>query len=163
MIGIIRRLRILLSALTLTYWISLFIIPLLYGGAGGIISIPYLWEVIFLLVYTFPFYIAFLTLGSCIIFWIFKSPQYTKGEEILNIISCAIACLIFSMIFNIERHLFFALTFSIFLILLRIITMVAYKKPIGMFSFMKQKLFWLYTALILLIISIIVFLANNKW
>ena len=71
------------------------------------------------------------------------------------------ACLIFSTIFNIKRFLYFAVALSILLALLRIITMVVCKKPIGIFSFMKQKLFWLYTALILLIISIIVFLANN--
>lgn len=151
----------LLSALTLSYWISLLIIPLLYVGTGGIISIPYLLEVLFLFLYTFPFYIAFFTLGSCIMSWMFSAPQPAKGEWILNIISCVVACLIFSTIFNIERFLYFSVALSILLALLRIIIMVVYKKPIGMFSFMKQKLFWLYTALILLIISIIVFLANN--
>ena len=159
----IRRLQMLLCSLAVSYWAGLFIIPLLllYGNAGGLISVPYLWEVLSLLLYTLPFYIAFLTLGSCIPAWISGNPQCSKGENILNIISCVVAVLILSTICNLNELLYPALAVSAFLVLLRIIIAAVYKKKTGMTSFIRQKSFWLCTLLTVLLVSVITFFASR--
>lgn len=150
----IRRLQTLLGSLTLSYWPCLFLIPLAYGKDSSLISIPYLLEVLTLLLYTMPFYIAFLTLGASISEALSKT-QSAKGEGILKCISCVVACLIFSTAFKLSSLLYPALVLSAFLLLLRICTAVIYKKKPGIFTLIKQKSFWLCTVVILLLLAVL--------
>lgn len=155
----IRRLQTLLGSLALSYWPCLFFIPFAYGKENGLIAIPYLWEVLFLFLYTVPFYIAFLTLGASLLEKLSKT-QAAKGERILRCISCVVACLIFSTAFRLSSLLYPALALSAVLLLLRICIAVICKKQPEIFALIKQRSFWLCTVVVLLFLaalSLIVF------
>ena len=126
----------------------------------GFISSPYILEVIFLFLYTMPFYIAFLALGVSIMHKL-KQAQYVKGEVILNVISCVMACFIFLTAFNIANLLYIALGLSTILIILRIVIMVIYKRKMNIFVFVKQKAFWLCTSVILLTVIFVMAILYN--
>lgn len=156
----IRYLKMFFYSLVLSYWPSLFIVSFFLRKDVGFISSPYILEVIFLFLYTMPFYIAFLALGVSIMHKL-KQAQYVKGEVILNVISCVMACFIFLTAFNIANLLYIALGLSTILIILRIVIMVIYKRKMNIFVFVKQKAFWLCTSVILLTVIFVMAILYN--
>lgn len=156
----IRYLQMMYCSLVLSYWPGLFIVPLFTRKEQSLIPVPYILEVIFLLLCTMPFYIAFLSLGPSIMYKINK-PICEKNEIIMNKISCVIACFIFLTAFNISNLLNIAFVLSTLLLIFQIIIKVAYKRKINILFFVKQKAFWLCTIFVLItIISVMTIWSN---
>lgn len=153
-------------ALAIIYVPALFFVALFAGGDAGFISTPYIFDLMVLFLYTFPYYLALIELGLSVC-RAFDKRKRSVGEKIFNTIGAILVCGILLTLINLEDLLFVSLALAVALALNWIIAAIVYKKKPNLKSTLTDKTFWI-CAIILLVVVILlasipmVFLATQN-
>lgn len=149
----------LLTAIVLLYIPAILILPLVVKTESGFIATNYAFDLIVLLLFTAPCYLAAIELGLALCRLIDKHKS-SVGEKILNAIGvvCALAIIVI-LIFTYDMfpdQLIAFLGLSGILIIKWIVTAAVYKKKLKLGVILKQKTFWICCGCLLLTIALVI-------
>ncbi len=148
-------LKCLFLAAALIYFPAILILALFADDTGSIIAIPYGMKLLSIFLYTFPCYVALIELGLAVLRALDKRKR-SVGEKILGAVSTLLAIAIIIASLNIEDSLDIPLLLTVLLSLTLLISAIVYKKELHLFSIMKQKTFWICTAILTVVVAVVV-------
>ncbi len=146
-------------AIAVLYIPALFIVSAFADGDGTFISMPYIFILGVLAIYTLPFYFAFIELGLAVCRALEKK-RTTAAEKVLNIIGIVLALstvlitVIAYIAFELSEMVYLLFVVTVLLALKWIVTAIICKKKPD-FEILKQKIFWIIVVLMAVVIAII--------
>lgn len=151
----LNTLKCLFLAAAIIYFPAIFILALFADDSGSIIAIPYGMKLLSLFLYTFPCYVALIELGLAVLRALDKCKR-SIGEKIFGAVSTLLALATIIASLSIDDSLDIPLLLTVLLSLTLLIKAIVYKKELHLLSIMKQKTFWICTAILTVVVAVVV-------
>lgn len=148
-------LKCLFLAAAIIYFPAIFILALFADDTGSIIAIPYWLKLLSIFLYTFPCYVALIELGLAVLRALDKCKR-SIGEKIFGAVSTLLALATIIASLSIDDSLDIPLLLTVLLSLTLLIRAIVYKKELHLLSIMKQKTFWICTAILTVVVAVVV-------
>ena len=148
-------LKCLFLAAAIIYFPAIFILALFADDTGSIIAIPYWLKLLSIFLYTFPCYVALIELGLAVLRALDKCKR-SIGEKIFGAVSTLLALATIIASLSIDDSLDIPLLLTVLLSLTLLIKAIVYKKELHLLSIMKQKTFWICTAILTVVVAVVV-------
>ena len=148
-------LKCLFLAAAIIYFPAIFILALFADDTGSIIAIPYWLKLLSIFLYTFPCYVALIELGLAVLRALDKCKR-SIGEKIFGAVSTLLALATIIASLSIDDSLDIPLLLTVLLSLTLLIRAIVFKKELHLLSIMKQKTFWICTAILTVVVAVVV-------
>ena len=146
----VRQMKKILTAIMVAYIPSSLIIAAFIGGDSAFFDTPFVFDVLIILIYTLPILIGMIGVAFCFI----RLIESQWHISIYNGMTMLIALSIIILAFAGNEMIYFSLILAALLLMIELIHCVRKKREKNIFSFFKQKSFWVIVLCILLAVTI---------
>lgn len=147
---VIKQIKRILASIVVAYAPSLFIIAALIGGDGAFFDTPFIFDLLIVLLYTFPIIVGTIGFLLCLV----RVIDDEKHISVYNLITMLISLSAIAITFVLSEHIYVSIALAVLLLVVEIAHCVKVKSIINVVQFFKQTSFWVIVFCILLSVTL---------